>query len=109
MLLDLFLSLCFLSLVGFWTKLAVGIGTDSSTRECLPWARKDGMVRIQNKAVVFALGNMHFFSWKGVPYPIAMPCSGKTDFCLPHLDGVGHQDMLFPGVLRLELLPRAQT
>lgn len=99
----------FLSLVGFWTQLVVSVGTDSSTRECLPWARKDGMVRTQNKAVVFALGNVHFFSWKGVPYPIAVPCSGKTDFCLPHLDGVVHQDLLFLGVLRLELLPRAQT
>lgn len=52
---------------------------------------------------------MLIFSWKGVPYPIDVPCSGKTDLCLPHLDGVGQQHLLFPGVLGFGLLPRAQT
>lgn len=78
-------------------------------RECLPWARQGGMVGIQDKAVVFALGNVQVFSWKGVPYPIAVPCSGKTDLCISHLDGVGHQDLLSPGVLGHEFLPWAQT
>lgn len=96
----------FLSLVGFWTQLAVRICADSSTGECLPWARQDRMVRIQNKAVLFAPGNMQVFSWKGLPYPIAVPCSVKTVLGLPWLDSVEHQDLLFLG---LKLLPRAQT
>lgn len=103
--LGLLLSLCFPVTGWFLDTACYSICTGSSTRQCLPWARQDGMVGIQNK--VFSPVNTRFLAGKEF-FTLAVPCSGKTDLCLPCLDSAGHQDLLFPRVLGSEILPRAQ-